>query len=795
MGSRKTGGGVERVYEAASQWSERALQTDDSLFTPGEAIWTSENLRQLRESFLDRPDAGEEGDFYQKLEVQLAGSPPEVYQLMAEALYVHFLIMWRGAMRSETKAAHINRVLQWSDEPVSIPEESIAGLTLGIVHPGIGFLSYRPYQVGFIIEFAEQWKELDEKKQEGLLADPWAFKEYVMGLTLRGSMYEGHQNTPRTQRRALLHLLFPDYFEAIVGLDHMRAITETYAAYVTTQTGDIDRKLQQIRQGLEKRENRSIEFYDDSIRAEWEDPSQPVSDEYWDEFIKTAQLYIDDGLSSWEGYKFDVAKKLATAREAVLAGGENWNAMVKRGVSGNLVFSVQQAKFHNWLDDSPEDALEAMRLIWAEEESTVAQRIRSFGDLLPRSVSSGSGTRMNVISVLLMGVDAETYPPFRVTRFDEAYERTGYLPRENQADEAALYEHALGFLDRFIEEAGKRGITVHHRLDAQSLVWLVTGDYIDVPSEDPPRQAEPNLKKLSDDLLIPVDFLEELKILLDDKRQIIFQGPPGTGKTYIAQELAECLAGSDQRVTLVQFHPSYAYEDFVQGYRPKTTGDGQAGFELRDGPLLRAAAAARDMPDVSHFLVIDEINRGNIASVFGELYFLLEYRDRKMNLQYSDAPFSLPDNLYIIGTMNTSDRSIALVDLALRRRFHFVDFYPDVSPIEGLLRRWLRRHSPGMEWVAEVVERANYNLGDRHAAIGPSHFMKKELTEDAVRRIWKHSVLPHMEERLQGERDRLDEFGLDRLRGANTPTNDSLTTATQDDTEGGQDGGVGDATD
>ena len=558
MGSRKTGGGVEKVYEAASLWSERALQADDSLFTPGEAIWTIENLRQLRESFLNRPDADEEGDFYQKLEVQLAGSPPEVYQLMAEALYVHFLIMWRGAMRSETKAAHINRVLQWSDEPVSIPEESIAGLTLGIVHPGIGFLSYRPYQVGFIIEFAEQWKELDEKKLEGLLADPWAFKEYVMGLTLRGSMYDGHQNTPRIQRRALLHLLFPDDFEAMVGVDHMRAVTETYTAYVTTQTGDIDRKLQQIRQGLEKRENRSIEFYDDSIRAEWEDPSQPVSDEYWDEFMKTAQPYIDDGLSSWEGYKFDVAKKLGTAREAVLAGGENWNAMIKRGLSGNLVFSVQQAKFHNWLDDSPEDALEAMRLIWAEEESTVAQRIRSFGDLLPRSVSSGSGTRMNVISVLLMGVDAERYPPFRVTRFDEAYERTGYPPRENQADEAALYEHALGFLDRLIEEAGKRGITVHHRLDAQSLVWLVTGDYIDVPSEDPPRQAEPDLKKLSDDLLIPVDFLNELKVLLDDKRQVIFQGPPGTGKTYIAQELAECLAGSEQRVTLVQFHPSYA---------------------------------------------------------------------------------------------------------------------------------------------------------------------------------------------------------------------------------------------
>ena len=166
-----------------------------------------------------------------------------------------------------------------------------------------------------------------------------------------------------------------------------------------------------------------------------------------------------------------------------------------------------------------------------------------------------------------------------------------------------------------------------------------------------------------------------------------------------------------------------------------------------------------------------------------------------MNLQYSDVPFSLPDNLYIIGTMNTSDRSIALVDLALRRRFHFVDFYPDVSPIEGLLLRWLRRNSPGMEWVAEVVERANYNLGDRHAAIGPSHFMKKELTEDAVRRIWKHSVLPHMEEHLQGERERLVEFGIDRLRGLNASSSISSVNAATVDTDQSQNGGASDATD
>ena len=209
--------------------------------------------------------------------------------------------------------------------------------------------------------------------------------------------------------------------------------------------------------------------------------------------------------------------------------------------------------------------------------------------------------------------------------------------------------------------------------------------------------AEPGLDSLADELLLDLDFLKEIRTLLEDRRQIIFQGPPGTGKTYVAQKLAECLAESPDRVTIVQFHPSYAYEDFVQGLRP-TLDQGQASFELSKGPLLEAAKRAKEEPDAKHFLIIDEINRGNLAKVFGELYFLLEYRDKKIRLQYEPKTFGLPANLYIIGTMNTADRSIALIDLALRRRFYFVSFDPHEPPVSELLRRWLAEKAPGMEW-------------------------------------------------------------------------------------------------
>ena len=398
-----------------------------------------------------------------------------------------------------------------------------------------------------------------------------------------------------------------------------------------------------------------------------------------------------------------------------------------------------------------------------------------------------------------MGIDPYKYPPFMPTRFESAYERTGYGKPASDADEATLYEHALGFLDRFITEASKRGLTLPHRLDAQGAFWLVTGDYEELPIDSTSSleygslslgtPAPPTLADLARKLTLTDEFLEEIETLLEDKRQVIFQGPPGTGKTYVARELAKHLAGADGRVTLVQFHPTYAYEDFVQGYRP-TLEDGQAGFTLRDGPLLRMARAAEQDKHNKHYLIIDEINRGNLASVFGELYFLLEYRDEEINLQYSNKPFSLPENLYIIGTMNTADRSIALVDLALRRRFYFVEFHPDKWPIDKVLRKWLRKNGlDDMEWVADVVDRANDKLSDdRHAAIGPSYFMKDDLDEAAIKRIWQHSVLPYIEERLFGQDDRLSQFKLDTLR-------QEVAQEEESQADGGDDAATGDQDD
>ena len=776
MCARRIGNGVENVYASAAEWVNRALVNDDSLFTPGTAIWTAERLAELRRRFLDQPDVSGD-DFYVKLERQLAGSPPPTYQLMGEVLFVHFLIIWEPSMRSETKKERVERALGWGAPVGQIPVGLAGGLAPGFVNLGAGRSGSLPFMVGYIINFVEQWKGLEPSTHQHLLRDPWGFKDFATQVELQGEQYSESTTRHLSQMDALLYLVHPDDFEPITSRNRKALIANAFGNLFDEPTDDVDRRLRQIRANLEARQG-SVDFFDPPIRAQWDEKFQP---DLWVDFINRARRYVSSGRLAPDetNYKIDIAYRLSDAREALLDESDEWLSLLRRSLfssRNNLIYFMTLTKLHGWIGDHPQAALAALRAIWVPSQST-DYRIRDFCDLLPRSVLSGSGTRANVASVLLMGLDPQQFPPFRMRAFETGYDLTGYGRPPSGSDEAALYGYALDFLDRFIDEASSRGLDIRHRLDAQGILWGILGDGDERPEEDeedeelyPDPETPVDFAPLADRLYLPADFLEEIDALLREKKQVIFQGPPGTGKTYVAQELAHHIAGSGDRVTLVQFHPSYAYDDFVQGYRPTTLENGQPGFRLTDGPLLRAARRAGSDPSgARHFLIIDEINRGNIAKVFGELYFLLEYRDREINLQYSSTDtFSLPDNLHIIGTMNTADRSIAMVDLALRRRFYFVEFNPHDGPVKNVLSEYLARSSPGVEWVARVVDRANSLLDDWDAAIGPSYFMSKEgLGDDDVARIWKYSVRPYIEERLFGQGgERMADFELGRLRSA-----------------------------
>ena len=336
---------------------------------------------------------------------------------------------------------------------------------------------------------------------------------------------------------------------------------------------------------------------------------------------------------------------------------------------------------------------------------------------------------------------------------------------------------------------------------ATFLYWLVDQNVFLKPSTDGVDRAKPDLRDLAERLLVPSGFLEDIVDLLDDKGQVILYGPPGTGKTYLAQELAAELARDESRRALVQFHPSMSYEDFFEGYRPVGAGDGGIRYELKSGPLARMAERAAEDPDEQHVMVIDEINRGNLPRVLGELLFLLEYRDESVRTLYRpDEPFSLPKNLWFIGTMNTADRSIALVDAALRRRFHFVPFFPDSGPMAGLLGRWLARQGQPA-WIGRLVDAVNAELkGDlegSHLLLGPSHFMKDYGTtsgeqEQSLRRIWEYNIEPFVEDQFFGDPGRIQHYRFAQVFSRHGPTagsdaaaglNADVTPATPADTE------------
>jgi hypothetical protein len=248
------------------------------------------------------------------------------------------------------------------------------------------------------------------------------------------------------------------------------------------------------------------------------------------------------------------------------------------------------------------------------------------------------------------------------------------------------------------------------------------------------------------------------------KGQLIFYGPPGTGKTFLAEQLATYLIGGGRGWRqLIQFHPAYSYEDFVQGLRPTVHDDGGLRYELVPGHFRRFCKQARRLDETDTcVLIIDEINRANLASVFGELMYLLEYRERAIPLAAGERPFSIPRNVKIIGTMNTADRSIALVDHALRRRFAFIH----LPPLYDSLIHYHQRHQTGFDLrpLISLLRRINTAIGDPHYHLGITYFLHPDLPRH-LPHIWQMEIEPYLEEYFFDQPDRVDSFRWTAVAG------------------------------
>lgn len=287
---------------------------------------------------------------------------------------------------------------------------------------------------------------------------------------------------------------------------------------------------------------------------------------------------------------------------------------------------------------------------------------------------------------------------------------------------------------------------------------------------EPPANAPYGKAAFLADVFMTAENYDALAALLLNKKNVILQGAPGVGKTYAARRLAYSIMGEkdESRVEFVQFHQNYSYEDFMMGYKPTDTG-----FELRYGIFHRFCERAAADPENKYFFIIDEINRGNMSKIFGELLMLIEkdYRDQPAVLAYNGEPFAVPGNLYLIGMMNTADRSLAMIDYALRRRFSFFDMLPGFAT-EGFKAEQAKVGNPRFDRLVAAVTDLNSAIARDKSlgsgfCIGHSYFLgRPEGDTDAwVKGIVQFDLLPLLREYWFDDADSVQKW-TDILNGA-----------------------------
>lgn len=851
----------DEIYAAAEQFARNCLIGDGSLFTglQGSSLWTQDRLAGL-DNLVEYVDGT---DFIDKLATQLSSRTLEDRALVREALFVLVMLV------SDLHAARAKELLAAiSDGLPEIPLAFLGALNAGGVARYGAAQTKRPWQLQTVVRFAGHLKAFPTDERKQILDDPER-----LSATMDGAMDGGQHMLANT----LLHAIDPEHFSYSAAQAHHAQLVQTFGA-LSDESGCERVRVGQITNALMERLDSST-LYDPWVQPVWQRSTESTT--HWRDAGDLGAAYWRHSAFVLQevDYKRRVSEAIGVARSAFLGGDPQWPVALKRAFrspDNNLTLYYTHERFVELAGKEPERAAAVLRPLWEDNDRPVVERLAEASRALSYDVISGRGTRLSVLSFLLMGANADAYPIYRAsyvknfrrgvgvsvadqaeelhslaedgaitassaaaelgvdaTAFGEWFERTFpdddrtaanvlLSPEQTRAavdefgsgtetdkavGDATAYEDWRHLLMELRLELLASGADLPSLLEVQGVAYclsegtLLSGESVgELSSEDAARgrafvaraqgkeraqdreqtgsedlagEAPPShsgngtiptpTKQLADSLLLPIDWLQDLTDQLNRKRQVILYGPPGTGKTFVARALGRLIVEQGGSCELVQFHPAYTYEDFFEGYRPKADA-GSLTYELRNGVLRRMADSALASPSVPHLLVIDEINRGNLAKVFGELYFLLEYREESITLQYSEERFSLPPNLFVLGTMNTADRSIATMDAALRRRFSFFELDPTSEPVSSLLRDWLERKEHPLE-AAELLELLNERLAGPGFAVGPSFLMADDLSDAGLERIWRHDILPLLEDHLLGiESDVEARFGLSALR-------------------------------
>ncbi|GAA6159193.1 hypothetical protein NBRC116589_13670 [Ruegeria sp. HU-ET01832] len=690
------------VYDAASTWVETCLKEDGSLFSEGKELWTKDLFDELDLHYVQNLDEGE-GSFYEKLEAQLSQCSPFAKQLMAEVTWL--ILLFASRISPAKKRADIQLIWSWSDEELDMNHPLLAEKALGgIGHTGTAYNTQRWREYIFLINLLRDFKSKSKVEQTQLMNGPWDFNDWLLGVA---------DGTNRQLRHILANLVFPDNFERSSSFKDKKLIVSAFRSTPMREVNGwepqrVDRELFDLRNEIEGQRRDQIDFYQEEFVGDWrptkskklpdkaERPASSTALEIKDEIVEPFANGIASSLNTILYGPPGTGKTYETARRAVaICDGiipSTRSELMDRYTELQNEKRIEFVTFHQ--SYSYEEFVEGLRPETGDEDtdgvssagfrlsprSGVLKRIAERARQKPAKLANQSDYSDRKIFKISLGRawHAED-EPIRSEAYEKGLISLGYGGEIDWSD--PLYDSFEKVGEKWRSEPGESEATGknpniefinqlrnlmrvgdiiiasqgNHRFRA---VGVVTGEY-----EFDPDAHHPHRRKV------------EWRWQSEDENGL---------------EVGDIYASNFSQQSIYQLYPT------------KINWPNLLAF-------LEPATAAEPHP--SHVLIIDEINRANISKVLGELITLLE-EDKRVGalnelsviLPYSGEPFSLPSNLYIVGTMNTADRSIALLDTALRRRFRFEEVPPNPEVLEGTIvegvpvDRVLRAINQRLEW-------------------------------------------------------------------------------------------------